>query len=281
MAKLEIRFGPPLPDPCTFQNHTATMTSEEKAILSLRGFACAASMLIPSYHIWLAATEAEESVDKAADYPNLVMRTYMREEMLDHLLVQVRRLFDPDTKSLAAGTIASLLDRSKIREFLDHRAIASTSAAVIRDPQWAKDHFRLVHERCSHGLVTRIRDLPTDAPLFQVQAYLARRAANKRAAHMTLDDYGITQSDIRDLCFTTLVIARAIHRILGDDVYSGNYADVDWGSYEAAARIFGRRHAAGLLTCNLEENIDMLVRRISSARSTETFAQHGAAADRA
>lgn len=273
MAKLEIRFGPPLQDPREFQNHTAAMTDEERAVLSLRGFACAASMMIPSYHLWLAATEAEATNGGASDYPNLVMRTYMRESMLDHLLVQLRRLYDPAPRSLAGGTIASLLDESKIREFLVHRAIGSVPAGVTLDPEWAEDHLRLVQERCSLGLVTHVRDLPPDAPLFQRQAYLARRTANKRSAHMTLDDYGITQSDIRDLCFSTLVIARALHRVHGDDVYSGNYADVDWGSYEAAAGVFDHRHTAGLLACDLEENIDILVHRIRSGRTVGAAAQ--------
>jgi hypothetical protein len=255
------------------------MTDEERAVSSLRGFACAASMMIPSYHLWLAATEAEVATGSALDYPSLVMRTYMRESMLDHLLVQLRRLYDPDPKSLAGGTIASLLSDSKICEFLVHRAIGSASPGVAIDPQLAEDHLRLAQERCSLSLVTHVRDLPPDAPLFQVQAYLTRRAANKRSAHMTLDDYGITRSDIRDLCFSTLIIARALHRVHGDDIYSGNYADIDWGSYEAAARVFDHRHTAGLLACDLEDNIDMLVHRIRSGRASGAAAQQPLAGD--
>lgn len=266
MAKLEVRFGPPLPDPHGFQNHTSAMTDEERAVLSLRGFACAASMMIPSYHLWLAATEveAETAADSDSGYPNFILRTYMRESMLDHLLVQVRRLYDPDRRSLSGGAIASLLDEPRIREFLVRRAMGYAFADGNRDPEWIMDHLHLVQERCSLGLVTHARDLRPDAPLFQLQAYLARRTVNKRCAHMTMDDYGITRSDIRDLSFSTLIIARALHRVHGEDVYAGNYADVDWGSYEAAARVFGHRHTAGLLTHNLEENIDMLVRRIRS-----------------
>lgn len=267
MAKLVIKFGPPLPDPHAFQNHTATMTKEEKAVLSLRGFACAASMIIPSYHLWLAATEAEVTTGSVSDYPNLVMHTYMRESMLDHLLVQVRRLFDPDPKSLAAGTIDLLLREQNMIEYLVHRALGSPSAGVTLDPQWTEDHLRLVQQLCSLVLVRDVSDLPIDAPLFQVQAYLARRSANKRSAHMTLDDYGITQTDIRDVCFNILIIARALHRVYGDDVYSGNYIDVDRGSYEAADRVLAHRHTAGLLTCDLEENIDMFVHRIRSNRA--------------
>jgi hypothetical protein len=122
-------------------------------------------------------------------------------------------------------------------------------------------------------LVTEVRNLPIDAPLFQVQAYLARRTANKRSAHMTLDDYGITRSDVRDLSFSTLVVARSIHRVFGDDAYPGNYADVDRGSYEAAARVFSHRHTAGLLACDLEENIDMFIGRVRSGPAIEAATQ--------
>jgi hypothetical protein len=86
MAELKIKFGPPLPAPRAFHNHTAAMTDEERAVLSLRGFACATSMMIPSYHLWLAATEADAVAASASDYQGLVMRTYMRDSMLDHLL---------------------------------------------------------------------------------------------------------------------------------------------------------------------------------------------------
>lgn len=261
MAKLEIKLGAPLLDPRTFQNFASTMTKEEKALLSLRGFACSASMMLPSYHLWLAATEAEVTAGTALDYPDLVMHTYMRESMLDHLFVQVRRLFDPDLKSLAAGTIARLLDEPEMIEYLVRRATGATSASAMLDSQWVKSHFLLVQQRCALSLVNHLGDLTNDAPLLQIQAYLARRMANKRSAHMTLDDYGITQSDIRDVCFNILVIARALHRVQGDDVYAGNYADVDRGSYDAAERILAHRHTAGLLTFELEENIDMFIHR--------------------
>src|SRR5438128_2470430 len=108
MAKLEIKLGPPLLDPRAFRNVT-TLTDEEKVVLSLRGFACGASMMIPTYHLWLAAREADEANTNTSDYPAVVLRTYMRESMLDHLLVQLRRLYDPKQKSLAAGTISFLM----------------------------------------------------------------------------------------------------------------------------------------------------------------------------
>jgi hypothetical protein len=249
-------------DPSAFQNHTTKMTDETRAVLSLRGFACASSMIIPSYHLWIAATETQVPISSAADYPDLVMCIYMRGSMLDHLLVQLRRLYDPNPKSLGSGTIASLLAQSKIREFLIQRAIDTSIGKVLFDRRSAEDHLRLVQELCSLGLVTRPVDLPKDAPLIQIQAYRARRAANKRSAHMTLDDYSITRSDIRDVCLSTIVIARAMQRVHGSEVYSGNYADVDRGSYEAANRLFNHRHTAGLLTADLEKNVDLLIHKI-------------------
>lgn len=267
MAKLVLRPEPPFPDPNTFQNHTAKMTREEKAVLALRGFACGASMIIPTYHLWHAANETPDSTDSPPDYPQIVMRRYMQESMLDHLLVQVRRLFDHHQTSLAAGTIASLLDDQNIREFLVKRALGTTPRVAI-DPQRIQDHLILAQRLCSLCLVKERSELPSDAPPLQVRAFLARRMANKRSAHMTLDDYQISRSDIRDLCFNILIIARALQRVHGEDLYSGNYAEVDRGSYEAASRIFSHRHTQGLLTSDLEENIDMHINRIYGTRVT-------------
>lgn len=264
MAKLKIKFGPPIPDFRIFQNNTVKMTNEEKVVLSLRGFASAVSMMIPTYHFWLAAIEVEVNANSALDYSNIVTHSYMRESMLDYLLIQVRRVLDPDRKSLAAGTIAELLDEPDMLRYLVRRSLDLAPAKEILDAQSVENHLRLVQQLCSLGIVNDVDKLAADAPLFQVQTYLLRRAANKRSAHMTFDDYGFSRSDICDVCFKILVIARALHRVCGDDVYLGNYADVDRGSYEASARILGHRHAAGLLTSDLEENIDMLVHRISS-----------------
>ena len=132
------------------------------------------------------------------------------------------------------------------------------------DSEWAESHLRFVQARCSLQLVNHVQNLSADAPMIQVQALLARRAANKRAAHMTLDDYGITHSDIRDLVFNALLIARAIHRVLGGDAYTGNYEEVDQGAYEAAAQVFGHRHSKGLLLVDLEANVDLFRSRIES-----------------
>ncbi len=239
------------------------MGDEEKAILALRGFASAASMIIPSYHLWLAALHADDNSSiSSSDYPRLILHTYMREAMLDQLLVQLRRLYDPDKNSLAGGTISSLLKKAMVHNWLVARAKEVSHSTLSFDANLTENHLTFIQEHCSLCLVNKAEALQNNAPRLQVQALLVRRAANKRSAHMTLDDYALTQSDLRDVCFHTLLIARAIQRVYGDDVYSGNYVHVDSGSYEAAAQVFGNGHSKGLLTSSLEENLDMLIERI-------------------
>ena len=115
MAKLHITIGPPLPDPSSFQNYTLLLNDEERTVLSLRGFACAASMLLPAYHLFSAAIEVGKKEAARRGYPSLIFQTFMRESMLDQLLVQIRRLYDPDPHSLGGGLLASLLARPEIR----------------------------------------------------------------------------------------------------------------------------------------------------------------------
>jgi len=253
MTKLQTNFGVFYPIKKEFQDYTKTLTNEGKAIHSLRGFACATSMLIPSYHLWFAAAEVSMNEKRIGDYSERVIRTYMVDAMLDHLLIQIRRIYDPTLNSLAAGTIVKSLDNPTIRNHLITRASVS---AKEKGEVWVNNHLNLVHEYCSLGLITKKSDLPIITPLFQIQVFLARRAANKRAAHMTLDDFGISPDDIYNLCYTTIIIARSIHRVLREDAYVGSYADVDEGAYEAASRFFRYKHTAGLLTSNIEDDVD-------------------------
>lgn len=81
MAKLKITFRPPLPDFRIFQNNSVKMTKKEKAVLSLRGFASAVSMMIPTYHFWVAAIEVEVNADSALDYSNIVTHSYLFSSM--------------------------------------------------------------------------------------------------------------------------------------------------------------------------------------------------------
>jgi hypothetical protein len=257
MATLKIRLGPPLPDPTSFRNHSSSMTNEEKAVLSLRGFACAASMLLPAYHLLIAATEVSDTQPQTTDYPTLILRIFLRESMLNHLLVYLRRLYDPDPESLGGGTIATLLSEPQVLQFLLERAANCTSPSSQFDMAWAESHLSFVQKRCAVQIVRHVHQLPSDAPMIQVQSFLARRAANKRSAHMTLDDWQITPSDLRDLVSNALLIARAIQRVHGNDVYNGNYQEVDKGAYEAASKVLGHRHAFGLLLVDLDANVDL------------------------
>ena len=225
-------------------------------MLSLRGFACAGSMLLPAYHLLAAAIELRSTRPQTTDYPTLILRHFLRESMLDHLLVHLRRLYEPEP-SLAGGAIATLLNVPQVRHFLLERAAKYASPLREFDMAWAESHLSFVQKHCALHLVRKANKLPSGAPMIQVQSFLARRAANKRSAHMTLDDWEITSSDIRYLVFNALVVARAIQRVHGDDVYVGNYQEVDKGAYEAASKVFDRRHTSGLLLVDLDANVDL------------------------
>ena len=271
MAKLKITIGPPLPDPSQFRNRSSSMSDEERAMLSLRGFACAASMLLPAYHLLAAATELRSTRPQTTDYATLILREFLRESMLDYLLVHLRRLYDREP-SLAGGAIATLLNVPHVRRFVLERAAKYASPLREFDMAWADSHLSFIQKHCALQLVREANKLPSDAPIIQIQSFLARRAANKRSAHMTLDDWKITSSDIRDLVFNALLVARSIQRVHGDDVYVGNYQEVDYGAYEAASNVLGHRHTSGLLLVDLDANVDLF--RQKHGRSIS--ARHGA-----
>jgi hypothetical protein len=219
-------------------------------------------MMLPAYHYFLAADELKRRKQRPKDYPTLIFRHFMRESMFDCVMIHLRRLNDPDERSLAGGTIAALLAQGSVLEFLLERAKRLKTVAKrlrLGDP---KLHLRFVQMQCSQLLIQHAHLLPANAPLPQIQAFLARRTANKRSAHMTLDDWAITSSDIRDLVLRAAIIARAIQRVLGSDVYPGNYRDVDRGAYSSSRALFGVRHGSGLLLIGLEAAVDRGVRKL-------------------
>ncbi len=249
MAKLVLTL-PALPDPDALQDHTGEMDDEAKLIQSMRGFACGVSMLIPAYHFLLAAEIAHPEAEAGDSYPRLVMTCFMKETMLDTVLLHLRRLFErSDSKnkkraSLGAGTIAELLVQDDLREALRLRSREALGEGAIGDEEFGHRIEILALQCAMH--VEAADSHPALARVFQ-QAELVRRAANKRAAHITLDEYNIGIDDIHQLVSNAVAIARSIQAILGLDACDTDYAEVDAGAYEASEQVFGCSHGAGRL----------------------------------
>ena len=243
-----------MPDPGEFKNHTSSLDNNEIAMLSLRGYACAVSMLIPAYHFFLASNLANEAGLKGKEYQQAITIMFMKEAMFDRLIIQLRRLYDGDLKSLSSGNIVKLLQQPDVYAWLENWSRtkmkwSSEEEAVIFDA-----NIKFVIRQCELQLKTQ-GELSTNDPMLATQAVLVRRAANKRAAHMTLDDFGITDSDLYDLVFEACLIARAIQQCLGGDACDTNYEEVDQGSYDASASMFGVKHPRGLLLGDLDANL--------------------------
>jgi len=243
MAKLVLTM-PPLPDPDALQDHTRDMDDETKLIQSMRGFASGVSMLIPAYHFLLAAETAHPEAEAGNSYPRLLTTYFMKESMLDTVLLYLRRLFECHPRSLAAGTIAEFLSREDLREALRGRSRVALGEAALDDHRF-EGLVNVLTIQCAVHVFPNVND-PLLARIGR-QVRLARRAANKRAAHITLDEYNISIDDIHQLVSNAMGIARSIQAILGRDACDTDYAEVDAGAYEAAGQLFGFSHAVGRL----------------------------------
>lgn len=243
MAKLILKL-PPLPDPQDLQDHTRDLSDEARLIQSMKGFACGVSMVIPAYHFWLGAETAHPASEAGDSYPRLVLTYFMKEAMLDAVLLSLRRLFESDPRSLAVGTIANLLAREDMRAVLRIRSRVLLKEAALPDHD-IDGKIEVLLIQCAIHLSPSARD-PLLARVGR-QVQLARRAANKRAAHITLDEYAISLDDIHQLVSNALAIARSIQGLLGRDACDTDLVEVDGAAYEAAAHVFGISHACGRL----------------------------------
>jgi hypothetical protein len=102
LAEIHFNIGPPLPDPKSFKEHSKSLEPKVKAIHSLKGFACAVSLLIPAYHFLMAANAAYREGIKEKPYPKVVTIIFMKEAMFERLVLQTRRLYDRDEHALGA-----------------------------------------------------------------------------------------------------------------------------------------------------------------------------------
>lgn len=261
MVKLHLKLRPPLPDPSEFNNHTSSMDSNTKAIQSLRGYACAVSMLIPAYHFFLASNAANKVEIKNKKYKQAITIIFMKEAMFDRLVIQWRRLYDGNRKSLSGGNIVELLQQSDVRAWLEDRSRTQMKWSSDEEKGIFDANINFVLRQCKLQLKNQ-GELSVNDPMLATQAVLARRAANKRAAHMTLDNFGITDSDLHDLVFQACLIARAIQQCFGIDTCDTNYEEIDKGSYDASFDMFGLSHPRGLLLSDLDENLKMRRNRI-------------------
>ena len=262
LVKLHLKLGPPLPDPSEFNNHTSSMDGNTKAILSLRGYACAVSMLIPAYHFFLASNAANKVGIKDKKYQQAITIIFMKEAMFERLVIQLRRLYDGNRKSLSSGNIVKLLQQADVRAWLEDRSRSQMKWSSEEERGIFDANIKFVLMQCELQLKLQ-GELSVNDPMLATQAVLARRAANKRAAHMTLDDFGITNFDLHDLVFEACLIARAIQQCFGIDVCDTNYEEVDKGSYDASVDMFGLSHPLGLLLGDLDANLKMRRNRIA------------------
>ncbi len=256
MAKLHIKLGPSLPYPCEFKNHTSLLDNNEIAMLSLRGYACAVSMLIPAYHFFLASNLAGDAGLKGKEYQQAITIAFMKEAMFDRLIIQLRRLYDNDLESLSSGNIVKLLQQSDVYAWLETRSRTKMKWSSDKEAEKFDSNIKFVIRSCEFQLKT-LSELSANDPMLATQAVLVRRAANKRAAHMTLDDFRITESDLHDLVYKACLIARAIQQCLGGDACDTSYEEIDKGSYDASISMFGVKHPRGILLGDLDANLKM------------------------
>jgi hypothetical protein len=245
MATIVFKL-PPLPDPAGFVDSLSTMTDEEKLIQSMCGVAATASLLIPAWHSLLAAETAYPDAEKGNDYPRLVMTYFMREAMLDIVLGYIRKVYESE-RSLSTGTILKLLfDRSAVE------ALRAYATKVRGDSALSETEFNsritILKLLCAAHLAPN--GAITDPLLARVgiQTKLARHAANKRTAHITLDDYEIGLDDLHQLIKNALAIATHIQAILGKSQCPFDHAEIDRAAYDGVKLLFGCSHAGGLLT---------------------------------
>jgi hypothetical protein len=101
-----------------------------------------------------------------------------------------------------------------------------------------------------------------DPASLEAQAYLVLKAADWRAAHISMDTYKVGVSDLRSVLFSAMMVARAIQRFSGDDSYDGSYEEIDRLAHENASAVVGATHGDGALLECLDENLDMHLRQM-------------------
>lgn len=226
------------------------LDEKPKLILALRGYTYAVSMLIPSYHFLKAANHAQLK-NKVESYPEKIKIHFMQAAMFERLLVQLRRLHE--TKQSLVENVAEKLSKAETLDFLYQR-----SNVRIDEKVFIKLFSYVAKEWKLRDIGTGLK-CPNTNELISRQNWSAKRAANKLATHMTIDDYEVSEFDIDCLVRHSALIALILQKCLGNDVYEHDYMDVEQASYEASCSLFGVNHSEDFIFNQTETRIKSLL----------------------
>jgi hypothetical protein len=235
-----------------------------QAVQSMRGIACAASYLPQAYHLHVAADQWCQQNSGIDSHSDVVLFEFLRDSMFDHLLVRLRRMcMDSNPTSLGGDKLRQLLsDKPLVSQLAARRKDPRHGACAMTDDDVAL-HFSFIQRRCAQlSTGGRPKDYWRTLDKFSLEAhaFLVKRAADWRSAHMTFAQWKIGRSDLTSVVFNVMVLARAIQRVTGDDSYDGDYELLDRLGFDNARKVVGISHAAGLLIESLDDNVAMQLR---------------------
>lgn len=272
MATLVLKWGSPLVDHNKVEENPDWQKLDEstRAVLSMRAVACEASLLPQTYHLWLAADGIVRS-NEFRDFAHQVLCLTLRESMLDQLLIRLRRTFmDVDQRTVIGGAqLPALLAQDEVVATLRRRREDPRNMCQALSNEEVDKLIAFIRARCGKLRPSGTRKSQywrkLDSLSLEAQAYLLLKAADWKAAHLSMDEYKFGESDLRAVLFTAMMIARAIQRVSGDDSTDSDYADIDRVAYENATAVVGVAHRDGLLLDCLDQNLDMHLGRIEKS----------------
>ena len=183
--------------------------SFSKLVLSLRGFAYNASMLIFGYHYFRASEyQIFENVKKLnpLEYTSAY---YKFHAFQGDVLLRLRKACEYKIKSMAAGTIFILLEDENNIEQL--RSYIKKDFEIV--PKF-DNYIKYIQKYCGELVASKLRGSKYSSALLD-RIDLIKRMTNKEIAHITLDGYKVRPNDIHQVFIAVLTVACTIQTIMG------------------------------------------------------------------
>ena len=232
-----FKFSAPQTDPAELSD-AKDLDDLSKLVQAMRGLACNTSFLIVGYHYYYVSACAESKGSTGTTYVDAVRAAYLSEAFRGDVLVRLRRSCDADPNSLAAAAIAKLLKKDTcVSELKAYLAKGRGSVPTLEDD--SVDRLVSYIQQSAECLSVKDKAATRNSANISKKVALLRRMANKAVAQITLDDYVLTDQDIRDVFVAVLTLACAIQKLLGELAYPGSFHEVEEAAMQDAVRMFG------------------------------------------
>ena len=215
------RHGPPV-----------QLTELECSVQFLNGVLSKASFLLPAYYSFFATSIDAKKASSIDSYPGAVFQCYMNKSGLSYIALVTRKLFDHSKNdSLNGAKFAKISDRTLKKHAKRWARFSGRSEQYAIN---ALEILRSFFKVCSQ----EENDLLKEESRLCKRIGLVKQYANREAAHLTFQGYGVSWLDVLHITASIVLVAEIIRSFDRPEYKEGYYHEINSAAFTAIKQLY-------------------------------------------